>query len=56
MNIDQQNKSGQQNQPGTQKLNDQQQRQSDRQTPKLDATKAPEAAGNKSSGAEGAKS
>ena len=56
MNIERQIKSGQQNEPGTQKLNDQQQRQGEQRTPKPDATKAPQAAGNKSSGAEGAKS
>ena len=57
MNSDQQKKSGQQNQPGTQKLNDQQQQQGGQQTQKPDAMKAPpEAAGSKSPGAEGAKS
>jgi hypothetical protein len=55
MNIDPQKESGQQNQPSTQKLNDQQQRQGQQQAWKPDATKAPEAAGTKSPGTEGAK-
>ena len=56
MNSDQQNKSGQQTQPGTQKLNEQQQKQGGQQVGKPDAEKAPEAAGDKSPGAEGTKS
>lgn len=56
MNIDPQSKSGHQNQPGTQKLNDQQQQQGTQQAQKPGPAKAPEAAGTQSPVTEAAKS
>lgn len=55
MTNDAQNKSGQQNQPTTQKLNDQQQQQGAQQAPKPETATAPQAAGAKSPATETAK-
>ncbi|HEY2009550.1 MAG TPA: hypothetical protein VGH23_11205 [Rhizomicrobium sp.] len=56
MNTDQPNKPGQQNQPSTQKLNEQQQHQGGQQTPKPDTAKEPQAPANAGAGAEAKKS